>query len=196
LAENGLPKGGDPSALCGSFGGPRSARGALEQAAGNGPVKWEAEGRPIDPPHPANRRNLSVNFSEHNHADVSNPTRDYISDCLRCISPNGPGYFSLTSDDGSYVQAAGARLKLTIEYRHPDGDSFRHYILGRDDISDRSCRQINSAVGQINLFANEVLDIDDAIDVFGHFLNCGVVPDRFLLRDDTERFQYSKRDNP
>jgi hypothetical protein len=136
-----------------------------------------------------------VNFSEHNHADVCNPTHDYIRDRLRRISPSGPGYFSLTSDrNGSYVQAAGARLKLTIEYRIPEGGSFRHYILGRNDVVDRPERQINSAVGQINLLANEVLDIDDAIAVFGYFLDYGSVPDRFLLRDDTERFQNSKRD--
>ncbi|MCC9603375.1 hypothetical protein LOC67_22730 [Stieleria sp. JC731] len=137
-----------------------------------------------------------MNFSEHLQADLRNPTRDYIGDRLSHITPAGPGYFSLTSDDGSYVQTAGARLKLVIEYRKLDGDSFRHYILGRADSTERSARQINSAVGQINLWAHEVLDIDDAIDVFGHFLDNGAVPNRYELRDDTSRFHDLGRDEP
>ena len=140
--------------------------------------------------------NLSVNFSEHNRADICNPTRDYVGGRLNCITPAGPGFFSLTSDDGSYVQTAGARLKLVIEYRKSEADSFRHYILGRKDVSDRSTRQINSAVGQISLLANEVLDVDDAIDVFGHFLEYGAVPSQYELRDDTSRFRDSGSDEP
>ncbi|WDQ15125.1 hypothetical protein [Rhodopirellula sp. P2] len=137
-----------------------------------------------------------MNFSEHNQADIGNPTRDYVGDRLSRITPSGPGYFSLTSDDGSYVQTAGARMKLVIEYRKSNGDSFRHYVLGRDDISNPSATQINSAVGQINLMADEILDIDDVIDVFGHFLECGAVPRQYKLRDDTKRFQDSGSDEP
>ena len=79
-------------------------------------------------------------FSEHNREDVEDPTLDYIKDRLRKLSPKGPGYFALTSADGSYVQTAGARLKLVIEHRQSSGPGFEHYILGRVNMADRSAR--------------------------------------------------------
>ncbi len=123
-----------------------------------------------------------------NFADTSDVSDAVIADALGRISPQGPGYFSLTASDGSYVQTAGARLMLTVEYRRITNDGFVHYVLGDSQRDDRAPRQINSSVGFINLFAHEILDVDSAIEVFCHFLRHQDVPTRFTLRDDSVRF--------
>lgn len=142
------------------------------------------------------QKKATVIFAEHNHSDVANPSCEYIAERVRSITPKGPGYFWLTSAGGSYVQTAGARLKLTVEYRLQNGGNFQHFVLGDAGGSDLSMRQINSASGQINLLANEVLDMDDAIEIFCCFLETGSIPERFSLRDDTNRFAGPERDEP
>jgi len=139
---------------------------------------------------------VTLIFTEHNHFDVSDPTQEYIADRLRCISPRGPGFFVLTATNGSYVQTTGARLKLTVELRRQGNNNFRHFVLGNADVTDVSTRQINSASGQINLLANEVLDADDAIEIFQCFLETEGIPERFSQRDDTQRFDAPECDEP
>ena len=131
---------------------------------------------------------MPIVFSGDSMPDVVAPPFAIIADSLRRISPRGPGFFSLTHDDGSFMQVAGATLRLTVEYREVRGASFRHFVLGAEANADRTMKQINSRSGQINLLANEVLTVDDAVIVFRRFYETGKVPDGYTLRDDTARF--------
>lgn len=128
---------------------------------------------------------MPIVFSGDSMPDVSEPPFAVIADSLRRISPRGPGFFSLTRDDGSYVQVAGATLRLTVEYREVRGGSFRHFVLGAEANADRTAKQINSRSGQINLLANEVLTVNDAVVVFRCFYETGRIPDSYTLRDRT-----------
>jgi hypothetical protein len=131
---------------------------------------------------------MPIVFSGESIDDMVAPPFEAIADSLRRISPRGPGVFSLTRDDGSYVQVAGATFRLTVEYRQERNGSFRHFVLGTEANADRTRKQINSRSGQINLLANEVLTVDDAIVVFRCFYEMGNMPDGYSLRDDTARF--------
>jgi hypothetical protein len=131
---------------------------------------------------------MPIVFSGDSMLNVVEPPFAVIADSLRRISPRGPGFFSLTRDDGSYVQVAGATLRLTVEYRQDSNGTFRHFVLGTESILGRTRKQINSRAGQINLLANEVLTVDNAITVFRCFYETGKIPDGYTLRDDTARF--------
>ncbi|MHB0972463.1 MAG: hypothetical protein ACYC7A_22255 [Thermoanaerobaculia bacterium] len=100
------------------------------------------------------------------------------------ISPRGPSHFTLSDASGSYVQAAGARLRLTIEYRKTDHVGFRHYVLG---VADRptTLNSVNSTAGIITVQTNEILAISSAKEVFRTFMQTGSIPERFLLRETT-----------
>lgn len=127
-------------------------------------------------------------FSGDSMPDVVNPSFEVVSAAIRQISPRGPGYFSLTLSDRSYLQVTGATLRLTVEYRKTEHRSFHHFVLGIAANPDRSRKQINSVAGAIDLLANEVLTADDAIEAFRSFWETGAIPQRFSLRDDTDRF--------
>ena len=127
-------------------------------------------------------------FTVENSVDIQDPADAVIAAALRTITPHGPGFFALTADDGSYVQTAGARMKLCVEYRRQTSEGYTHYVLGYSKSNDHSSRQINSSVGFINLLAHEILDSNDATEIFCHFMHYNGVPKRFTLRDDTARF--------
>lgn len=118
----------------------------------------------------------------------SNPTGDGIEGALRLIHPRGPSFFILSDRGGSYVQAAGARLKLTVEWRKQSAAGFAHYVLGRKESSSRAQEVIGGTAGPITVFLHEVLDVEEAVSIFRGFFLKGRPPEAFALRDDTARF--------
>lgn len=115
-------------------------------------------------------------------------TFDQVEGALESISPRGSSYFTLSDDSGSYVQAAGARLRVTIEYRNKHPFGFQHFVLG---VPDRPTilNSINSTAGIITVQTNEILTISSAKEVFRAFFEAGNVPPRFVLRETTETFR-------
>lgn len=118
---------------------------------------------------------------------LEEPEWPAVEHALRQLSPDGRGYVILTADDGSYVQVAGSRQELTIEYRQTIGTRFRHFVLGKraDETSDA---ELVTSVGTISLRSNEVLTLDDALSVCRHFFIDGAVPEQFTLRETTMIF--------
>ena len=116
------------------------------------------------------------------------PSLEDVEKALNSISPRGPSYFTLTDQTGSYVQVAGARLRLTIEYRNNTRFGFRHFVLGDHDRPTKM-NSINSTAGIISVQTNEILALSSAIEVFQAFFASGSVPSRFLLRETTESFR-------
>jgi hypothetical protein len=116
------------------------------------------------------------------------PAFEDIEKALNAISLRGPSYFTLTDETGSYVQAAGARLRLTIEYRKKHRFGFQHFVLGVPD-RPTTLNSINSTAGIITVQTNEILSLTAAIEVFRVFFENGSIPSRFVLRETTETFR-------
>ena len=122
------------------------------------------------------------------HVRIEDPSLSDVERVVSLIHPGQPSFFILNAPDGSYVQTAGARLRLIVEYRQVSGGVFRHYVLGRRE-EERREASINYSGGAITLRKNEVLVLRDALSVFGAFLRSGRVPEGYEWRDVTERFQ-------
>jgi hypothetical protein len=116
------------------------------------------------------------------------PRFDLIAESIQQINLRGPSFLVLTNQSGSYVQAAGARLRLTVEYRQVTPFGFRHFVLGRSPEQTKEVG-INYTGGTIRVMANEVLTVRDAVDVFRSFHESGTAPPAFVRRETTDRFQ-------
>jgi hypothetical protein len=91
------------------------------------------------------------------------------------------------NENGDYVQTAGARLRLIVEYRRVCGNLFQHFVIGWNSQDQRE-RSINYSGGAIRLQTNEILNISKAKEIFEHFYSFGTIPDGFLLRNVTKSF--------
>ncbi len=118
---------------------------------------------------------------------IEAPNLDDVERLIRNLHPKENAYVILSDSDGSYVQVAGARLRLTVEFRERSKLGFIHWVLGSGDISD-DLDSINCSVGPIEILKHERLCLDDAIRAFGSFLERGTVPASFTRRDDSARF--------
>lgn len=113
---------------------------------------------------------------------IESPTPDQLRSALESLHPVNNSFVALQRSDGGHVQTAGARLRLTIEWREPQNPGFRRWVLGRGEPSATEAL-VNCSVGPIRVFAHEVLTIDEAKCVFLEFLATGSIPTGYGLRD-------------
>jgi hypothetical protein len=118
---------------------------------------------------------------------IISPGAADVERALASLSLNGPGYCILTKANGSYVQTAGTKVGLLVEYREIDGENFRHYVLGSQN-ADRSPTSVRYKQGTLDLLKNEVLLVHEAREIFVWYLATGQIPDGWNWRDITETF--------
>ncbi len=101
-------------------------------------------------------------------------------------------YFIITNELSSYVQCAGDKTRLVIEYRKHSGETFKHYVLGNKKPNESltiSWARIDWKVGPIHIHTNEVLSLDDAVNIFKVFYETKDVPLVYNRRNISKRFQ-------
>ena len=112
-----------------------------------------------------------------------------VETALSALHPTRMSFMSLTAGDGSYVQVAGAKLRLTIEARRVQADgSFRHVVLGRPSGPTEEI-SINYIGGPVTVLRREVLSLTDATLVCRTFFESHTLPVAYVLRDTTSRFR-------
>lgn len=126
-----------------------------------------------------------MKLEQENQRPISNPTWEDVESALLSIHPKENSYFTLTNKKGSYVQTAGARLRLILEHRQKSLFGFKHVVLGKPPINEEKI-SINYSGGAITLNRNEILTVDDAISVFKAFYNAENIPESYLTRDVTD----------
>lgn len=86
---------------------------------------------------------------------------------------DGPSFTIFTIDNGSYVQCAGGKRRLTVECRvFASNGKFRHFRFGKGDAVD-SAAVIECACGPIRVSESEVLTMRDARLIIRHFVESG-----------------------
>jgi hypothetical protein len=115
---------------------------------------------------------------------IASPSVETVHEWLGRIHPRDPSFFILSRSDGGYVQCAGARLRLIVEFRRISGSSFQHFVLGRSPALN-DVTSINYSGGAITVHRNEILTASDATYIFAEFYRTGDVPSAFLRRDTT-----------
>ena len=129
-----------------------------------------------------------MKLEQEKYDPTSNPTWETVESALNSINPKENSFFVLSNKKGSYVQVAGARLRVIIEYRKKSFFSFSHFVFGKpsDKTDDTS---INYSGGIIQLKQNEVLTIKDAINIFKSFYHSSEFPENYVKRDITEEMK-------
>ncbi|MHC0039552.1 hypothetical protein [Pseudoneobacillus sp. C159] len=115
--------------------------------------------------------------SRSNNKMIENPTLETILKNLYEINSRTKSFFTLSNDSGDFVQCAGEKLRLTIEYKHNKNLG----TLGLEE-ENKEPTSINCSVGPITVQKNEVLTINDAINVFETFYKTGEIPTKYELR--------------
>ncbi|MFC4322025.1 hypothetical protein [Litchfieldia salsa] len=108
---------------------------------------------------------------------IESSTLKTIFQHLNEINPRLKSYFILTKENGDYLQCAGSKLRLTIEYKQSE----THSVLGIEK-ENKEPISINYSGGAISLKRNEILSISDALKTFETFFNTGNVPNEYILR--------------
>ena len=129
--------------------------------------------------------------SSQGQIDILNPTWEYIQSSLIKLDPIYKSYFILT-DGLSYVQCAGEKTRIVIEYRKHAGETFKHYVVGNKKLKESltiSWIQIDCKVGPVHIHANEALTINDALNIFKAFYEKEDIPLIYNRRNITKRFQ-------
>ena len=86
------------------------------------------------------------------------------------------------------MQVAGAKLRLTVEYRRKKFLSHKHFRVGRKPVSEEEL-SLNYSGGAITVRKSEVLTLEDCLAVFRSFFDSEEVPGGYHLRELDDRSQ-------
>ncbi len=112
-------------------------------------------------------------------------SEDLILERLKTIDPFLSPYIILETQDKNYIQAAGAKNRLTIELRIYSGDSFKHFVIGKKEQSKIWC-VIDSKVGPIRVLQHEILNFEDAAFLFKTFFRTHDIDTNYNKRNVTK----------
>src|ERR1044071_4701924 len=112
---------------------------------------------------------------------VEGPPWSVIEQMISNLGPSSHGFTTLSHKSRGYVQAAGAKLRMIVEYREIfDDGSFHHYVIGKAEMNDKET-SISTSAGIIRLRSNEILNANLAVEVFRAFYDGQTVPPEFVL---------------
>ena len=118
---------------------------------------------------------------------IESPSAEDIERAIEDLDPRANSFFVLDRSDGSYIQIAGSRLRLTVEWRDQGSNRFVHSVLGKGAVVEDEV-SIDCAVGPIRVKRHEVLTLEDAKVVFRRMLLSGAVSSGYTTRDVTQMF--------
>ena len=107
---------------------------------------------------------------------------------LSYLSLEGMSFAIFEKPDGSYVQCAGCKRRLTVEARvYENGGRFRHYVFGKGQLTG-SVEKIQTTDYEVTVDASQVLQMRHARCIMKPWLEGGSFPQEFTATDVTERF--------
>jgi hypothetical protein len=96
------------------------------------------------------------------------------------LEPNLRPFCRFQLADGSYIQCAGSKQRLTVEVHSPAAEGgFEQWTVGVGPLTGQ-VTEIECAVGPITVDESHVLDIDAARELFRAFLTYGALPDNYV----------------
>lgn len=99
-----------------------------------------------------------------------------------------PTFVIVDDETDSYVQAAGSRERLTVEWRqYKSKETFEHFVAGLKQ-EPGSVVQLKTFYGQVDVHENECLKASDAKLIFAAFIKTGQRPDAYEWRNSTANF--------
>ncbi|WP_420322196.1 hypothetical protein [Flagellimonas sp.] len=122
-------------------------------------------------------------------AELKSINWDGIKSELNKLDGIENGYLTLENDNGDYIQCAGNKSMLTVEYRLNSKPNFKHYVIGKG--KDKSPMKVSwsvlqTNVGEIMVHKEEVLDLKDAELIFKEFYETQAIPSELNKRNVTK----------
>jgi hypothetical protein len=112
---------------------------------------------------------------------------------LSYLDPLKRSYATFGLADGSYVQCAGSKTRLTVEARLIEpGGRFHHFVFGRGHPTGVST-EIACAVGPITVDETQVLRMRDARQIIRTFVEQRAFHPRYHAQDVSGRFPADSR---
>ncbi len=127
--------------------------------------------------------------SEQDENGVVVQTHNQLIEQLAKLHKRNNSFFILEDCRGNYVQCAGSKKALILEYRQVmDETSFRHFVLGKGSKA-LEIKEIAYSGETAPVVANERLSIADAEVCFLHFFSWQTVDEAtFQLREITDAY--------
>jgi len=104
-------------------------------------------------------------------------------------SDHEPTFVIVDDESDSYVQAAGSKDRLTIEWRqYATEESFEHFVAGRKQ-EPGDIVQVKTFYGVVDVNENECLQSEDGYAIFEAFIKSGERPSTYEWRNSTANFE-------
>jgi hypothetical protein len=107
-----------------------------------------------------------------------------VEKTLRKLRSYGPqSYASLTRQDGPYLQVAGGGVTCVLEMRDPQASKHWRAHLGQAKVPFEGEQTLMFGGGNLTIWPDEVLFIDDVVAVFRAFFDGEALPKEIKWRD-------------
>lgn len=116
------------------------------------------------------------------------PEVDFVYGFLNQMNNSTSSFCTLSFSDSLYIQCAGSKSRMTIEIRTPDQNGFRHFVVGVKSLLKTSTK-VSYSGSEIKVKSNEVLNHNQAIELFRAFIIEKKILDEYTLRETTEMFK-------
>ncbi|MCD1257427.1 hypothetical protein B5M42_001070 [Paenibacillus athensensis] len=113
---------------------------------------------------------------------VYEPAIDFIERYLQQMDARTHSFCELTVGESACLQARGGASRMIVEYRIGEGEAFRHYVVGRKK-STLFPVKVRYSAGMIQAFTNELLTWEEALELFGAFMDHPQPSSAYLLRE-------------
>ena len=129
-----------------------------------------------------------IHYSRENSPGWKIKDWDAANKLLSYLSTDGMSFACFEKPDGSYVQCAGDKTRLTAEARLYDSlGRFRHFVFGRGDLIGDT-QKVQTTDFEIEVDASQVLQIMHVRLLLRPWLEGEAFPNDFQMTDVTERF--------
>lgn len=122
-------------------------------------------------------------FSSEARDDIPLPLDLSFGEALNKLDPKKNSFHILEHDNGNYIQVGGSKKVCTVEFRIYDGPKkYKHYVVGHADGSTRPA-SVKMSGGGVELQKGEILNADEAAELFALFFAGKKFPKRFTFRE-------------
>jgi hypothetical protein len=139
---------------------------------------------------------LHVHYSREGTPGWSITSWETANQLLTYLDPDRASFACFTLPDGSYVQCAGSKRRLTVEARLYEANrQFKHYRFGKGQLLGREER-IDCNIGPIHVDRTQILQLRDARTIIKLFIEERRLHPNYVIVELNDKFENPKTNKP
>ncbi len=128
-----------------------------------------------------------VHYSRENSSGWKIKDWETANKLLSYLNTNGMSFACFEKEDGSYVQCAGGKRRLTVEARiYGEGKSFKHLVFGKGKLKNEE-EKVETTDYHVSVDSSQVLQMRHARLIMKPWLEGEEFPPEFKVTDMTEK---------